>query len=243
VRGEVLYHRHEDKGVRQLDVGTRLNNGDIVFTTDTSYAEWSLTPDSYLRVANDSRVQVYETSLNHMRFDVMRADVLITLRSLENGTSLEINTPPALLTISKPGIYRIVVAANGETDADVGKGELNYVDSQGKLKRVKKGRRVHFYKAESNNRKAKGSEKAQWAVIHAASYDFFFNASQPNTRPKMPGRLKVHPSFSPSSDAPLGSNKYPTKKKYERPIKRLTAPKKISAQPTIFRVITLSVFM
>lgn len=154
-RGEVLYHRHEDpenKGMQQLEVGTRLNNGDIVFTTPNSYAEWSLTPDSYLRVVNDSHVLVYETSLDHMRFDVKRGEMLITLRSLEKGASLAIKTPPALLTISKPGFYRIVVEASGETDADVGSGELKYLDSQGKLNTVKKGKKVHFYKGEKGGR-------------------------------------------------------------------------------------------
>jgi len=161
VQGEVLYHRHEDKGVRQLDVGTRLNNGDIVFTTNNSCAEWSLTPDSYLRVANDSHVQVNEASLDHMRFDVMKGEVLITLRSLQKGTSLEIKTPPALLTISKPGIYRILVAATGETDADVGKGELQYVDSRHRLNKVKSGTSVHFYKVRNDGLRGKGSEKRE----------------------------------------------------------------------------------
>ena len=152
-QGEVLYHRHEDqedKGVRQLEVGMRLNNGDIVFTNDSSYAEWSLTPDSYLRMASDSSVQVYETSLDQMRFDIIRGEIFIALRSLGKEASLVIKTPPSLLTISKPGIYRIVVAANGETSADVRKGELQYVDSQGKLSPIKKGKRVRFYKPESS---------------------------------------------------------------------------------------------
>ena len=154
-QGEVLYHRHEDqedRGVRQLEVGARLHNGDLVFTNGSSYAEWFLTPDSFLRVANNSNVQVDETSLDRMRFDIIRGEVFITLRSLEKGAALVIKTPPSLLTISKPGIYRIVVAANGETSADVRKGELQYADSRGKLSTIKKGKRVRFYKGEVNSR-------------------------------------------------------------------------------------------
>lgn len=154
-QGKVLYHRHEDqkdRGVRQLEVGTILNNGDIVFTNGSSYVEWLLTPDSYLRVANNSNVQVNETSLDHMRFDIIRGEVFITLHSLEKGAALVIKTPPSLLTISKPGIYRIVVAATGETSADVRKGELQYADSQGKLSTVKKGKRLRFHKAENSSR-------------------------------------------------------------------------------------------
>ena len=151
VNGEVLCHRHDDKEVKQLEVGVMLNNGDYVFTTSNAHVEWSLTPDSYLKVAGDSQVQVREIDLEAMRFDVGRGEVLITLRSLENKASLVIHTPPALLTITKPGLYQIRVMGDGETEANVVKGELQYLDRGGKLNKVKKRRRVYFYKVEKSS--------------------------------------------------------------------------------------------
>ncbi len=158
IRGEVLYHRHEEKGVRQLHVGATLNDGDIIFTTGGGRAEWSLTTDSYLQATGDSQIVVRETRFHKMRFDVMKGEVLITLRSLEKGASLVISTPPAPLTIYKPGIYRILVAADGETGADVGKGELRYVDRRGRANKVKAGKRVHFYKVAGGDGPTKGGE-------------------------------------------------------------------------------------
>ena len=150
VDGEVWYHAHSSKGggVQQLEVGTELNNGDFVITSDKGLAEWSLNPDSYLKVAANSHVLAQETNLDRMRFDIKRGEVLINIRAFNNGASLVLHTPPGLLTVYKPGRYLIRVAEGGETEAIVGKGELRYKDKNGKLTSVKEGRRVYFYKEE-----------------------------------------------------------------------------------------------
>lgn len=149
VDGEVWYHAHsKGGGVQQLVVGIELNDGDFVITSDKGLAEWSLNPDSYLKVAANSHVLVQETNLDRMRFDIKRGEVLINIRALNNGVSLVLHTPPGLLTVYKPGRYLIRVAEGGETEAIVGKGELRYKDKNGKPTSVKEGRRVYFYKEE-----------------------------------------------------------------------------------------------
>lgn len=149
IDGEVWRHPHSKSGVEQLGVGTQLNNGDLVLTGEKGLAEWSLNPDSYLRVTAKSQVRVQEASLRIMRFDLERGEVFINIRHLSNGTSLVINTPPGLLTVYKPGRYIVRVSESGETEAIVGKGELRYKDKKGKLNSVKQGRRVYFQKVES----------------------------------------------------------------------------------------------
>lgn len=149
VDGEVWYHPHSKDGrVQQLEVGVELNNGDFVLTGGKGLAEWSLNPDSYLKVAAKSLVRVDETSLDRMRFDIERGEVFINILSLNKGASLVLHTPPGLLTVYKPGRYLIRVAESGETEAIVGKGELRYKDKKGKLNSVKEGKRVYFYKVE-----------------------------------------------------------------------------------------------
>jgi hypothetical protein len=128
-----------------------LTNGDMVLTGDKGSAEWSLNPDSYLRVAAGSHIQVGETSLDRMRFDIKRGEVFINMQSFSDGVSLVINTPPGLLTVHKAGRYLIRVAENGETEATVAKGELRYKDENGKLKSLKESRRVYFYKVVKKN--------------------------------------------------------------------------------------------
>ncbi len=149
VEGDVWHHSHsKGEKVQQLEVGTKLNQGDLVLTGDKGFAEWSLNPDSYLRVAANSQVRIQETSLDRMRFDIERGEVFINIRSLNNGASFALHTPPGLLTVYKPGRYLIRVAESGETEAIVGKGELRYKDKKGKRNSLKEGRRVYFYKEE-----------------------------------------------------------------------------------------------
>jgi len=143
--GEVLYRAQGERDMRRLQIGVRLTNGDAVTTAAKSRAEWSLTPDSYLQVGADSRVRIYETSLDRMHFDVERGEVFIIVRSLAGGAALIVHAPPGEVTVRKPGRYRFRVAANGETEAAVGRGELRYVDDLGKTVTIRKRRRIRFH--------------------------------------------------------------------------------------------------
>ena len=147
VRGEVYYRCHSnDKQARALEKGLMLHNGDTVLTTDSGDAAIALNPDSYLVLSANSFVRVEETDLKAMHFDVERGEVLVISRRLRKGVSLVIHTPPTVLTVYKRGAYRIFVAENGNTEANVGRGEIRYFDLKGNLIRVKKGRQVNFVK-------------------------------------------------------------------------------------------------
>lgn len=148
--GEVLYHCHEKGGgVEQLAPGTRLHNGDLVYTSKGGSVTWALNPDSYMTVAADSAVRVYEGALDRMHFDIERGEVVVISRSLGGGASLVMHAPPGILTVHRPGRYLFRVADSGETEAAVEKGELRYVEKN-KTVSVKKGRRVHFRRVEKN---------------------------------------------------------------------------------------------
>jgi hypothetical protein len=149
VRGEAFYRCHLNaKEALPLEKGSLLHNGDTVLTTEQGTAAIALNPDSYLVVSGDSFLRVVETDLGAMHFDIERGEVLIISRSLAGGASLVIHAPPAVLTIYKHGNYRIFVSENGDTEANVGRGELRYIDERGNLMRVKKGRQVNFVKRE-----------------------------------------------------------------------------------------------
>jgi hypothetical protein len=149
VRGEVFYRCHlNDKEALSLQKGLMLHNGDTVLTTESGDAAFSLNPDSYLVLSANSFVRIRETDLKAMHFDVERGEILVISRSLKKGVSLVIHTPPAILTVYKRGNYRIFVAENGNTEANVGRGELRYLDGQGNLIRVKKGKQMNFVKRE-----------------------------------------------------------------------------------------------
>ena len=145
--GEVLYHCHEKgEGVERLPPGTRLHDGDRVFTSGGGRVTWALNPDSYMTVSAGSVVRVFEGAFDRMHFDVERGEVRVFVRSLGGGAALVVHAPPGPLTVGGPGSYLFRVAEDGETEAVVGKGELRY-DENGKTMSVKKGRTVHFKRA------------------------------------------------------------------------------------------------
>lgn len=146
--GEVLYHCHEKgEGVGQLVAGARLHDGDLVYTGKGGHATWSLNPDSFMTVSEDSAVRVFDGSLDRMHFDVERGEVTVVSRSLKGVASLVVHAPPGQITVRKPGLYLFRVAADGETEASVGKGKLTYVEG-GKTLSVKRGRKVNFRRVE-----------------------------------------------------------------------------------------------
>ncbi len=147
VRGEAFYRCYlNEKEAAPLEKGINLHNGDTILTTETGSVAVALNPDSYLVVAENSFVRIEETDLGAMHFDVERGEVLVISRSFKSGVALVIHTPPTVLTVFKSGSYRFYVGANGDTEANVGRGELRYIDEQGELRRLKKGRKVNFIK-------------------------------------------------------------------------------------------------
>lgn len=147
--GEVLYHCHEKgEGVAQLESGTQLHDGDLVYTGKGARVTWALNPESSMTVSADSFVRVYSGALDRMHFDVERGEVVVISRSLKGGAALVVHAPPGIITVHKPGRYLFRVADGGETEAFVEKGELRY-EEKGKTITMKKGRKVTFRRVEN----------------------------------------------------------------------------------------------
>lgn len=147
VKGEVFYHCHKNaKEAQELKKDAKLHDEDIVITSESGSAVLTLNPDSYLLIENNTNLRVKETNLDSMHFDIERGEVFVFARSLKNGISLVIHTPPGIITVHKKGGYRFFVEDNGNTEVNVSKGELRYFDKQGKLVSLKKGKRVNFIK-------------------------------------------------------------------------------------------------
>ncbi|NNE98009.1 MAG: hypothetical protein HKN25_03205 [Pyrinomonadaceae bacterium] len=152
VDGDVFYRCHENKNNAQnLANGLALHNEDTIVTAESSSIIMALNPDSYLYVDGDALIKVKNTELNKMHFDIERGEIILFIRSLKNGASLVIHTPPGILTISKGGRYRVSVGKEGNTEANVFGGELRYINEKGELVKIKKGRQVNFVEVEKNN--------------------------------------------------------------------------------------------
>lgn len=145
--GEVFYrcHNNEKELLKLLD-SSALHNEDTLLTKETGNTILSLNPDSYMFVDADALIKVKNNELDKMHFDMERGKIVLFIRSLKNGASLVIHTPPGIPTIYKGGLYRINVGKEGNTEANVFKGELRYFDERGELIKLKKSIQVNFVK-------------------------------------------------------------------------------------------------
>ena len=147
VEGEVFYRCHNnEKEASPLEKGLKLHEEDTLLTAKGASVVITLNPDSYLLVGADAFLRVKQTTLDAMHFDIERGEIFVFARSLEDSVSLVIHTPPAVLMVYKKGDYRFLVKENGNTEANVIRGELRYLDNQNNLVRVKKGKKVNFVK-------------------------------------------------------------------------------------------------
>ncbi|REJ76265.1 MAG: hypothetical protein DWQ47_11675 [Acidobacteria bacterium] len=149
--GEVFYRCHTNKkNALLLSKNSSLHNKDTILTGTSGSALLSLNPDSYLFIGDDSYVEIEQTELDKMHFDIERGEIFLIIRSLNNGASLAIHTPPGILTIHKGGRYRVKVGPGGNTEANVLSGEIRYFDGRGDLVKIKKGRQVNFVKRKTS---------------------------------------------------------------------------------------------
>jgi hypothetical protein len=154
VDGDVWLKRSGESDLQSLRIGRKLSAGDVVLTGGQGRAEWSLNPGnpgSYFQIAPHSQVSVYEDSADQMHFDIFQGEVFVIVGTIDRGEALELDTPYALLTVTKRGRYRVRVSANNDTDADVVLGELRFVDSKGQTGRVTKHKHVRFFATKESN--------------------------------------------------------------------------------------------
>lgn len=101
IDGDVWLKRRGESSLLPLRIGKRLSSGDVVVTGAQGHAEWSLNVDSYFQVAAHSQVSIYEDSSDQMHFDIFQGEVFVLIGTFDRGTVLEIDTPYALLTVTK----------------------------------------------------------------------------------------------------------------------------------------------
>ena len=158
VEGEAFYRCHlNEKEASPLEKGLKLHEEDTLLTTKEASVVITLNPDSYLLVGADAFLRVKQTTLDAMHFDIERGEIFVFVRSLEDGVSLVIHTPPAVLMVYEKGDYRFLVEENGNTEANVVRGKLRYTDNQNNPVRVKKGKKVNFVKRASGTLQIPGN--------------------------------------------------------------------------------------
>jgi environmental stress-induced protein Ves len=123
--GNVTVRRQGANQTESLRASDNLRSGDTVITGADGRVEILLNPGSYLRVAENSEIELTETSLDDLRFRLVRGDAIIEATGTAGDRpAFEIATPQTRVAIIRDGLYRIVArrAPNNSTDVFVRRG-------------------------------------------------------------------------------------------------------------------------
>lgn len=94
------------------DVNRPLTNGDKLSSGPDARAELEL-GGAALRISNQTDLGVLNLNDQIGQFELTQGTLSITVRSVDQGASYEIDTPTMALVINQPGTFRVDVGANG----------------------------------------------------------------------------------------------------------------------------------
>lgn len=156
VQGQVIYQRKDGKF--DVDAGMKLEEGDLIKTGSSSYAELLLQPGNYLRLGSETEFQVFSDDHDKMRLKLNEGTINVEILSREFGNFtnfyytraqvyelIRIITPGAEVYITQTGIFRIAAMPGGRTELLVREGEA-VINGH----RVKKKRRAVCYNNDVN---------------------------------------------------------------------------------------------
>lgn len=160
----------------KASMGTQMTEGDRLSTDADSHAELLLSPGSYLRLNEKTEIEAVRTMFDNARFDVIQGSVILEVGEIDKKLPLEIGTPRSVVTINKPGIYRIdvlgkdVAVSVRKGEAYLGTREQLFANSATKIG----GNKVYRLIGDASPQTAKLSSKVfdafdQWSYMQAES--------------------------------------------------------------------------
>ena len=126
----------------RANAGYRIKAGGGLRTTGNSRAELLLSPGTYLRLAENTEIEVMDTAYTDMRFGVVRGTVIIESASLNPRIhSLTLAAPSGDLHMRTRGLYRLDVLPGRESAVSIYKGKVLWTGAEGRKTQLKSGRR------------------------------------------------------------------------------------------------------
>ena len=126
----------------RANAGYQIKAGGGLRTTGNSRAELLLSPGTYLRLAENTEIEVTGTTYRGMRFRVVQGTVIIESANLNPRIhSLTMSTPSAELQMETSGLYRLDVVPGQESAVSIYKGRVLWTGTEGRKTQLKSGRR------------------------------------------------------------------------------------------------------
>ena len=107
--GDISFWRPGADDWAPAQINTPLAPGDELYTGDRSNLELQVGSRAYVRAASDTQVGLVNQDPDFLQVKVTEGSIAVDLRSLDSGTTVEVDTPQAALSIDRPGYYRVDV--------------------------------------------------------------------------------------------------------------------------------------
>lgn len=109
--------------VQQVSTADELDSGDRLATASDGRVEMLLMPGSYLRLAENSEIELTNASLEWLRLKLVRGMAQIEVTGDDDSRSLiEITTPQTNVRLERKGLYRVSLPSTNATLVRVRKG-------------------------------------------------------------------------------------------------------------------------
>ena len=167
VTGRASMRPHGNSEWRQLTIKEDLETGDVVKTGVDGRVEVLLNPGSYMRIAENSEVELTDNSLENLELRLTRGTAIVEATGTEDQEMfIGITTPHTRLSIVQRGLYRLNVIPGDTTELIVRKGRVMLEDSHTK---VKGGSKVVFSSGSFSVAKLTDADKKNWDTFETWS--------------------------------------------------------------------------
>ncbi|HVQ38500.1 MAG TPA: FecR family protein, partial [Pyrinomonadaceae bacterium] len=159
VTGRATMRAHGQSEWQQLTIKEDLEAGDIVKTGTDGRIEMLLNPGSYLRIGENSEVELSDNSLQNLEVRLIRGTAIVEATGFDGAALLiNITTPHTRMAIVRKGLYRVSVVPGDATELIVRKGRVMLDGSHTK---VDGGNKVVFSGTSFSVAKLRDTEKRQ----------------------------------------------------------------------------------
>jgi hypothetical protein len=162
VTGRATMRPHGNSEWRQLTIKEDLETGDIVSTGLDGRVEMLLNPGSYLRIGENSELELADSSLENLEVRLIRGTAIVEVTGADDeDLFIGITTPHTRMSIIRRGLYRVNVVPGDATELIVRKGRVVLEESHTK---VKGGNKVVFSSGSFSVAKLEKADKASDTV-------------------------------------------------------------------------------
>ncbi|MDQ1640396.1 MAG: hypothetical protein QOF62_3735 [Pyrinomonadaceae bacterium] len=157
VTGRATLRAHGSSDWQQLTSKEDLETGDVVSTGLDGRVEMLLNPGSYLRIGENSEIELTDNSLENLDIRLVRGTAIVEVTGADDAELLiNITTPHTRMSIVRRGLYRVNVVPGDATELIVRKGRVMLERSHTK---IKGGDKVVFSDTSFSVAKLKKSDK------------------------------------------------------------------------------------